>query len=146
MFRELLVAIDFSPCSLRAAEHARTLTRALGGHITLLHVLEVAGDAPQAQAQARLDELAQLGRRPATCLVRLAGPQGVVGTILAVAEEVRSDLLILGAHGQPEFSAPKLGQVTCGVLLQARLPVQIVPQSREVARSLRQRWHELGRL
>ena len=94
-------------------------------------MLEAVGGAEQAQAKLR--ELAALSRRPAICLVEPMQPGGVAMTLLAVAGQRRCDVILLGAHGQPELDSPRLGRVTCGVLMQTQIPVQIVPQHREGA-------------
>lgn len=139
MFRCLVVAVDFLPCSLRALSHALHLTRTTGGRIILLHVLE-GSELEARRAQLQLIEAARHARRPPACVVEPEHPGGVAATILAVAEERHADVIVMGAHGQLQLALPRLGQVARGVLLHSTVPVQIVPQGPVLKISAAQRW------
>ena len=143
VFRHVLVPVDFGPCSVRAVAQTCELTRWSGGQITLLHVLEPEGKDTLARQQ--LTALGRWGRRPPSVLV-MPAHAGVVATILGVAERLPADLLVLGAHGRRDPEHRALGRVTCGVLLSARVPVQIAPQVTDPAPQLLRRWHAVGRL
>lgn len=129
MFRRVLVPVDFGACSVQAVTHACDLVRAIGGSLTLLHVLE-GSQAPNGQAEARLRQLAERGRRPPTLLVEEPGEHSVAAVILAVAHRVGAELLVLGPHGGPDPAVHKLGRVATEVLLKAHLPVRLVPGAR----------------
>ncbi|TSA78694.1 universal stress protein, partial [Deinococcus detaillensis] len=114
MLRQMLVAVDFSVWSRDAAQHACDVARATGGKVTLLHVLEAHESGPSGleAAQTLLRELSLLGRRPPSCLIvsaktRLDGPaggvkpeHGVALAILEVADQLGSELIVIGLHGQ----------------------------------------------
>ncbi|WP_161884375.1 universal stress protein [Deinococcus alpinitundrae] len=146
VLRRMLVAVDFSVWSRHAAQHAFDVARAIGGTVTLLHVLEEQGSGPSDldAAHALLRELSLLARRPPTCLIvpgrnefngpgraadgLKAGPEAqVASAILAVADELDADLILLGLHGQGNMDGRALGRVVQRVLLGARQPVQVVP-------------------
>ena len=71
MLRRMLVAVDFSECGHHAARYAFGLARAVGGTVTLLHVLEgqEAGPLSSEAAQTLLRELSMQARCPPKCLV-----------------------------------------------------------------------------
>ena len=148
MLRQMLVPVDFSVWSRSAARHAFDVARAIGGTVTLLHVHanHELGPLGLETADTLLRELSLLARRPPTCLVvpatdsfqatdpggdgwRYDGvpPNGVALTILAVADQLGAELILIGPHGQGNTEARTLGRVVQQVLLDARQPVQVVP-------------------
>ena len=146
MLRRMLVAVDFSECGRHAARYAFELARAMGGTVTLLHVLEESGPLSSEAVQTLLRELSLHSRRLPDCLIVPAesrfdgpgpaadslrgrvGPEAqVVSAILAVADGLDADLILLGPYGQGNTDGRALGQVTQRVLLNARQPVQVVP-------------------
>ncbi|MGY2894443.1 universal stress protein [Deinococcus sp. UYEF24] len=151
MFRQVLVPVEFSACGLLAARQACEVVRAIGGSVTLLHVLEYAqpehqtpgkAAAEQAQsenakwgephlqearfleAQAQLKRLSLAARRPPVCLI-VPSLNGAAPVILEVAAQVGAELIILGLHRQN--GARGLGRVVAQVLLGACVPVQVTP-------------------
>lgn len=133
MFRQVLVPVDFGVCSVRAVHHACDLVRAIGGSLTLLHVLEdgpgdgLPGGEALLRAESSLRQLAGRSRRPAHVVVEPGQGRPVAQVILAVAARLRAELLVLGPHSQAEPGSPRLGRVTRELLLEARVPVQVVP-------------------
>ena len=71
MLRRMLVAVDFSVCSRHTARYACDVSRAIGGAVTLLHVLEEHQSRPQdvEVAQIFLRQLGLFARRPPSCLI-----------------------------------------------------------------------------
>lgn len=146
MLRQMLVAVDLSPWSHHAAQHACDVSRAIGGTVTLVHVLEdhESGPLGQEAARALLQRLSLLARQPPGCLIVPAlnswtGPQnwvdrstpgkGVAPAILAVAEQLGADLIVIGLHGERSPASRTIGRVARQVLMDARVPVQVVPSS-----------------
>ncbi len=140
----LLVPVDFSACSLLVTHQAADLAARLGSRLVLLHVAELppglpadalvapegvsgtAGSLVATDARARLAPFlaAAAGRSvPAEALVR-AGP--VVKTILAVADEVRAGMLVLGTHGRSGLARVVLGSVAESVVHEAKVPVVLL--------------------
>lgn len=125
MLRQILVPVDFSACARQVACHAFDLARAIGGQVTLLHVLE---DQEPQEARDLLRQFSALARLPPECLVMpVSGPfpAGVAAVILEVAAQRGADLIVLGLRGPAQRSP--LGQVAVQVLLGALVPVQVVP-------------------
>ena len=141
MFRQVLVPVKFSVCGRLAAWHACDVVRAIGGTVTLLHVLEhsapghaelEAGEAHEAEARseeahhqealALLRQLSLYARRPPNLLMVPAlygsAPGGVASAILRVAAQTGAELIMLGlrSHDGPLLGMPSQGMPSQGVL------------------------------
>lgn len=139
----ILVAVDFSDCSLEALEYAVQAAKEFGASVSLVHVVEPAsygldftlvhaGDAQRAMAalQKRLDEFAALfegqGIRAGARLQ--SGTPGE--TIVNAAREAGADLIVMGTHGRRGFSHLVSGSVAEAVLRHAACPVLTVKSPR----------------
>lgn len=138
---ELLVAVDFSPCSLRAMDTALTW-RSATAELTLLHVLDrdmVERIEELGLAQAD-DALARMRDRAEDELARLVAERSaervetmiVVGTpfieIVKIAHDLECDLIVIGIHGQDSGLKQLLfGGTAEKVLRGANRPVLCVP-------------------
>jgi len=143
-FQRILCPIDFSDYSRHALDHAATLARWYDSTITVLYVhpiVPIAASAPGAPAFPPLvatdrdrDQLlesmqgfargASDGGVPMTCEI-IEGTAAAV--ILARAEELPADLIVLGTHGRSGFERLVLGSVTEKVLRKSSCPVLSVP-------------------
>ena len=143
--KRILCPIDFSDHSRHALDHAVAIARWYESTITMLHVctaIPVAAYAPGTPilpsavlTPADRDELR-------ASMKRLADDEGAgdlpveteiiegntVGEILAMAERIPSDLLIMGTHGRSGFERLVLGSATEKVLRKAACPVLSVPR------------------
>jgi nucleotide-binding universal stress UspA family protein len=140
VFGQVLCPIDFSDTALRALEQAAALANRLGARLTMLHV---------APTFARLNPLADPDGRPlagssrdnviaemrrsleqaggaADGVTFLADEGDVAGTILARAEEIDADLIVMGTHGRTGLSHLVLGSVAEQVIRGASCPVLTV--------------------
>lgn len=137
--RRIVVAVDFSPASVRAAQAALLLV-APGGTLTLLHVISpLLGDAPLRDAQ---------GRDPADAVQSLFGrlrdelrtyvPQDVTietlirtdnetDSILAGAAAIDADLIAVGTHGPRLLERIFVGSVASSVMHAAPQAVLAAP-------------------
>ena len=140
MFRRVLVLVDFSAASLQAVHHACDLTRAVGSTLTLLHVLE--NPKERNRAHEYLQRLAQQSRRQAYIMVEPSHGHSVAQVILEVAHRIGSEVLILGPHSQ-ELTHRRLGHVAAGVLLDAAIPVYLVPSGFKKSIPPSARWTSL---
>jgi nucleotide-binding universal stress UspA family protein len=138
---ELLVAIDFSPCSLRALDTALA-RRGDNGEVTLLHVLDH-GLIRQVEALGLATAEAMLERmrsRAEERLGALAAERGherietmvVVGEpfmeIVKIANDLDCDFIFVGIHGRETGVAQLLfGGTAEKVVRGANRPVVCVP-------------------
>jgi nucleotide-binding universal stress UspA family protein len=140
----ILCPVDFSDGSLGALEYAISLAEEADGHLTLLHAIEmppelrehmsVTGefdvDAIRACAEARclqrLRELVPPSVRT-YCTVETVVREGAAyRQILQVAEERKTDLIVMGVQGRGTLDLMVFGSNTERVIRAAACPVLIV--------------------
>ena len=137
--RHILVAVDFSDCSLDALEYAVQVAKSLKATVTILHVLEPVSygldltlihtgerERTRARLQAELDTLAH-----AVASEGLTVHQAIRGGIPADSlvhflDEHRCDLVVMGTHGRRGLSHLMNGSVAEAVLRRAPCPVLTV--------------------
>ena len=138
-YRSILIPVDFSGPSLAAAELGTGLAAAFGARAALLHVYrlpaknltgfpirdqeleEAAGQAEERLVGVQI-ELARPGLE-----LQLASRGGEPAEqILAYAEEVRADLIVIGTHGKNGLTKLFVGSVTAEVLRRASCPVVVI--------------------
>ena len=133
--RRLLVPVDGSDCSARAAAFAAQLARDTGAELSLVHVY----DAPAAAAMGFIGtddtsaKLAQASFAAATAamgdvavkeyLVEIGHP---AERILEVAAAHAGTQIVMGSRGRSPFAGMLLGSVSERVLRNATCPVTIV--------------------
>jgi nucleotide-binding universal stress UspA family protein len=148
--QRILCPIDFSPFSRRAFDHAVAIARWYESDLTLLHVHHVApfgahagggtGLAPASLSQAERDELVQSMRQfagpdptPDVPMRFELGEGHTANVIIAVAEELPADLIVMGTHGRSGLERLVLGSVTEKVLRKAPGAVLSVPHRSHAA-------------
>lgn len=128
VYRHILVAV--SPASGEStALHAFKLARLLGSRVSLVMVIDQSPSSPpeiRCMAEQQLACLASQARlRPALRLIE-TNQADVAQTILRVAEETHSDLILVGSRDNRE-SRNALGSVAQTVAANSVIPVQVVP-------------------
>jgi len=131
----ILVATDFSLCSLTALEHAEELARRFAAELLLLHALDVPpgvaelphGPAAERELVRTIQYLGDHGLE-ARSLLR-GGP--AVETILETAASERASLIVMGTHGRTGMTHVLMGSVAEHVVRSARCPVLTVRRSQE---------------
>lgn len=134
----VLVPVDFSPHSERAVEHAIEVCRIYEGQLHLLHVFEQpvtpevyvgAGSAfrldfstQEASLRQALRDLADRMNAGDGVEVHVREGRAVAG-ILAAAEEMEADLIVIATHGLGGLTHVLLGSVTEKVVRRAPCPV-----------------------
>jgi nucleotide-binding universal stress UspA family protein len=129
VFREVLVATDFSDTGNRAVAHACGLVPE-GGTVHLVHVMEertTAGQEAELKQQllATVPKAAQAGGRRVQVEV-LPYNRDVVTSLVQAAERLRVDALVMGTHGRSGLKRAVLGSVTQELLLRTDRPVLMV--------------------
>jgi universal stress protein A len=141
-FKQILVPIDFSDCSVSALDYALALGEKLGTKLTLLHVVEPAlyqdnylmtstalDETNQNLIAAGRQRLATLRARVAThglpveTLVRMGRAQSEISD---TAKAIGSDLIVIGTHGHGGLKHVLLGGTAERVVRHAPCPVLTV--------------------
>ncbi len=137
-FRAIVLGYDGSPASARGLALGVRLARAGGARLFLVHARERdvgrAEPTTEEESTSRDDAVAA----SVATWVRRAAEEGVAMTavardqappvaILAVAEEVGADLIVVGTRGLHPAARVVLGSVSSDVVARARRPVVVVP-------------------
>jgi universal stress protein A len=137
MFRNVLVPVDFTPRSRRAAAIAARLAASWKGEVTLLHVIErIDAGAPgsfasfyrklERSARRQLDALrSEVARRAVDSRAEVLYGRRL-DEILRFAESHRTDLIVLSSHKLPLRRGEAWGTISYRVGLLARCPVLLV--------------------
>jgi nucleotide-binding universal stress UspA family protein len=139
--KNILVPIDFGEPSASALAYAVDLAESLGARIHLLHAFEfpivgfpdgavvVSADVASKIVEAgrkAIDE-AVAKHRGRTVEITTLHKQGEPReTILATAQDVRADLIVMGTHGRRGISRALIGSVTELVVRASSVPVLTV--------------------
>jgi len=143
--RRVLCPIDFSDFSRRALDHAVAIAKWYKSTITVMHVRPILAPAAYAPGSSALsstaltpkerdDLLASMKRfaeaeAGSTVPIEFELYEGnTAGAILAKADEMHCDMLVMGTHGRSGFEHLVLGSVTEKVLRRAGCPVLSVPR------------------
>jgi nucleotide-binding universal stress UspA family protein len=144
-FKHLLCAVDFSDASLAGIRWAMSLARESGASVTLLHVLEwpwheppppAMSELPKEQADAliafrryseesarnRLESLLPQDVATVPAATRLRNGKAWT-EILDVANDERSDLIVMGVRGRNPLDMTLFGSTTNQVVRMACCPV-----------------------
>jgi nucleotide-binding universal stress UspA family protein len=137
-FTRILCPVDLSEFSQRAVDHAAAIAHWYEASLTALFVfanmpvMDVPPLVlPDVERERILEAMRAVTRQvpsgvPVDLQVREA--YEVHREILAEAERMRADLLVLGSHGRSGFGRLLLGSVTEKVMREARCPTLVVPR------------------
>ena len=140
--KNLLVPVDLSEISLDIVERASCLAQSFASRVWLLHVIMQAPDsvpfnldravfrkevAKELRSRRRqLHGLARLLRQERVHVVARLIPGTVNTTIVAEAERINADLVIMGSHGHGNVYHALFGGVGQSVMRKVSCPVMLV--------------------
>jgi nucleotide-binding universal stress UspA family protein len=142
----LLVPLDFSECSPVLLDEALRFARAFGAPLLLLHVgaaprglststviqaengqrSRTVGEALESEAREHLGPLADAARRAGITVETRVELGPIADRVLAVAQESRASMIIMGTHGRRGLVRVALGSIAEEVLRRAEVPVVTV--------------------
>jgi nucleotide-binding universal stress UspA family protein len=138
-FTRIIVAVDGSEVSLRAAEHAARIALQDGAELLALHVVpappfEVKGELADIYANARKDakrwmkEVEDIAMRGGIGVKTevVVGAFSVVDAILGYAETVKADLIVTGTRGTTPSRRILMGSVASGLVEYAACAVLVI--------------------
>ena len=133
----ILAAVDFSRPARAAFERALALSRLHGAELTVLHA--VPADQPfRWRAQERVALVAELRKAAEAAGVRLTVrvQHGDPAALVALHAQAReADLVVVGTHRRFGIGRLREGSVAERVMLQAAVPLLIVPAAEDAAAS-----------
>jgi nucleotide-binding universal stress UspA family protein len=148
-FSKILVAIDGSDYSMKAAEYAINIARDNKAELIALAVLDIAKigygasafiaspmhgldelERKRKEAQEWLDKVRKLTSQKANnnniqFKSQIEESMSVAGTIVDYAESQNIDLIVVGSRGRSGFTKLLLGSVTSTVITYATCPVLV---------------------
>ncbi len=139
-YSKILIAVDSSEFSMRAAKKGMELAYQLRAETALLYVIDTsralgnveAGLLPETallvlkkEAQETLDGLATM--YTGNGITKLMPEGHPTNDILSTAETWGADLIVMGTHGRTGLKQLLIGSVAAHVMRHARIPVMIVP-------------------
>ena len=146
MYKRILIATDGSELAKRALEHGLKLAKLVNAEVTIVTVTEPpaivgGGYATMGGVFDVIPELIEAqeaaGRELLATAKTLADREGVTGTtvlvdnsfpaegIIATAESVGADLIVMGSHGRRGLGRLLVGSQTSNVLAHTKIPVLV---------------------
>ncbi|WP_395627574.1 universal stress protein [Daejeonella sp.] len=145
----ILIAVEDSPYSEQALNYGVLLAKNLGSKITLVHVDEIPISSPYSadpllnESPVMIPELMHIQEEASKALFKkIEDKYGQIvkistvtkigraqDEILAVADECKADMIILGTHGRTGFDHFISGSVSESVARKAKCPVLIIPRT-----------------
>jgi len=145
--RRILIAVEDSPYSEQAVNYGVLLAKGLGAKITLVHVDEIPISSPYSadpllmESPVMIPEIMHIQEEASKAfLKRIEDHYGsdvklttvtkigrAQDEILAVADDCKADMIILGTHGRTGFDHFISGSVSESVARKAKCPVLIIP-------------------
>lgn len=140
-FRKILIAVDDSPYSERAAQAGFSLALLSTGEVIIVHVVDItvaSGDMMSgAFAPEIVDSIKESGKQLLETIVSKYG-EGVnvmteliddrpVQGILEIAKQWKPDLIVMGTHGRTGLDHLLMGSVAEQVVRKSACPVMVVP-------------------
>lgn len=121
MLNRLLLPVDFSARSLKAAEYARFLAGQSGCEVVLLHITDLSRKEDHPAPETSLPVLKNILSEVRVRSVEIAGDPAAA--ILDFARHFQPDLIVMPTHGYGVLRRFLLGSVTAKVLHDSEFPV-----------------------
>jgi nucleotide-binding universal stress UspA family protein len=140
LIRKIVIPVDFSPASQRAARFGCGLAHNLGAHVYLIHVIETDAvngrhatcvDHVYGEAHADIASLAQrlhCGNH-LTTEIRVGG---VAANIAGAARAYGADMIVMATHGRSGLPHLLFGSVAEEVIRKVTCPVLVMRDSGQV--------------
>jgi nucleotide-binding universal stress UspA family protein len=139
--RSILVAVDGSPSSIAALDHAVELGRDYGADVRVLHVVSTSDTvaAPAETETASEPAIARAQRALGSKLSQITAVGDPTREIVAAGRD--ADLIVMGTHGRGGRLHALLGSVAESVVRNAPCPVLTVREPGEGYQSFNDRRH-----
>jgi|Deesub1362B_J571_1020462.scaffolds.fasta_scaffold00058_42 nucleotide-binding universal stress UspA family protein len=137
-YLKILLPVDGSECSKRAALHAFSIAKAFNAEVTVLHVIDIDEEfltgtyseelinKLREKGERILEEISKLGEENGIKVRRRIETGDEAKRILELSQEIGADIIVIGAHGKSPLSEFLVGSVSDKVVRHAKIPVLVV--------------------
>ncbi len=150
--KKVLIALDYDPTAQKVAEKGFSLAKSLKAEVTLLHIMKDPGfyttpgfspivgysgfvdvgptvlQSEDGLKNASLQYLAKIREHLGDNTIQTLVKKGdYAKTIVESAEDLQSDIIVIGSHSQKWLENILMGSVTESVMNQSSIPLFIVP-------------------
>ena len=147
-FKRIILPIDFSQHCDRVAEHAAWFARVSQGTVHLVHVVANPADAVYGPQEVTYWELVEHSEQKARVLLEAAARRCLpvdcprvyhvlqgdpYEKLMAAAEDIQPDLIVLSSHGHSRMAHLVMGSVAEKVVRHATCPVFVIHSPHEHA-------------
>ena len=154
--KKILIALDYDPSAQKVAESGFSLAKSLNAEVTLLHIMKDPGfyttpgfspivgysgfvdvsptvlESAEGLKNASLQYLAKIREHLGDNTIQTLVKEGdFAKTIVESAEDLQSDIIVIGSHSQKWLENVLMGSVTESVMNQSSIPLFIVPTRRQ---------------
>ncbi|ARK28598.1 universal stress protein [Halalkalibacter krulwichiae] len=137
MFQKMVVAVDGSNQSLRAAEQAIFLAEKCSAHVYVVYVAERIGLKAEVIDSWDLYGITEQRKRRVRLIEKQARNKGIsyevkilrgepASTIIRFAEEEYADLIVIGSRGLNQFQQLIIGSVSHKVMKKAKCSIMLI--------------------
>jgi nucleotide-binding universal stress UspA family protein len=125
-FSKIIVAVDGSEVSLRAADHAARIAKQDGAGLIALHADSYANARKDAKKWMKDVEDIAMRNGIGVKTEVLVGAYSVVDAILGYAETTKADLIVTGTRGRTPSKRIVVGSVASGLVEYASCAVLVI--------------------
>lgn len=140
-YQKIMIAVDGSPYSLRAAKRGFELAYRLDAQVALVYVIDSSRDVGNPDTGITSEQLAAVIKREVTGTLdqleksylgkglKRFTPEGypIYKQIIQQAEVWQADLIVMGTHGRTGLDHLLMGSVAEHVMRNSEIPVFVVP-------------------
>jgi nucleotide-binding universal stress UspA family protein len=153
MFKSIMWATDGSASADQAMAYVKSIASESNGEVVVFHADQLlmsrgggmhqdAGEHDvHAKVERQAQELSDAGISSSARVVHVGIGESPAQTIAAAAEELGSDLIVVGTRGHTAFGGLVIGSVTNRLLHIAPCPVFVVPTAAKAASSAAESAH-----
>lgn len=125
---KILCPINFSPVARQALAAAAEIAAAFGAHLTIVHVIEADDLTDSAADEARVREWIPADLRQTCAYRELVLRGGPAERVLDCADDLGSNLLVIGAQHRIFRDSTVIGTTTERIVRYASCPVLVIPR------------------
>ena len=132
--KNILVPVDFSPCSINALQYAAAIASIFKSSLSLLYVdnksTVTVVNGKKSDAESALKELLKASYLNGIKTSSHVGHGNITREILSAQSGFQADLIIMGTLGANQLNRKLFGTNSANVIQDAHCPVWVVPEGK----------------